>query len=70
VARGQALRTGAAESSDRGAASTGPGLTPVVNSTADAAWPPGGQRRPTGGPGAEETSLTGGPHCSNFPTRK
>jgi hypothetical protein len=43
VARGQALRTGAMVSSDRGAASTGPGLTPVVNGTADAAWPPGGQ---------------------------
>jgi hypothetical protein len=68
MARGQALRTGATESSDRGAASTGPGLTPVVNSTADAAWPPGGQRRLTGDPSTEETSLTGGPRCSNFQT--
>jgi hypothetical protein len=68
VARGQALRTGATVSSDRGAASMGPGLKPVVNGTAEAAWPLGGQRRPTGGPSAEETSLTGGPHCSNVPT--
>jgi hypothetical protein len=70
VARGQALQTGATVSLDRGAASTGPGLTPMVNGTVDAAWPLGGQRCPTGGPGAKETSLTGGPHCSNFPTRK
>jgi hypothetical protein len=57
-------------SSDRGAASTGPGHTHKVNGAASAAWPPGGQRRPTGGPGAEETSLTGGPSCSNFLTLK
>jgi hypothetical protein len=48
----------------------GPGLTPAANSTAGTAWAPGGRRRPTGSPGAEETPLEGGLRCSNFPTRK
>jgi hypothetical protein len=42
----------------------GPCLTPVANGTASAACAPGGRRRPTGGPGTEETPLTGGPHVS------
>jgi hypothetical protein len=70
VARGQTLQTDTTVSSDRGAASTGPGLSPVVNGAVNAVWPPGGQRRPTGDPSAEETSLTGGPRCSNFLTQK
>jgi hypothetical protein len=68
--RGQALQTGATVGSDKGAASTGSGLTPVVNGTADTAWSPGGQWCSTGSPGAEETSLIGGPRYSNFLTRK
>jgi hypothetical protein len=45
-------------------------LTPAANGAAGAVWDPGGRRCPIGGPSDEETPLTGGPHCSNFPTQQ